>query len=145
MTIFRKATPDCAGYTGEPTAELTDHNGEVVRVRARVACHCSCLVGQWMRGNCTADVCRRVPMLARVGLKNGGMENWTTLDPTIDWPDTDDEVPDWKAFRRMIATGKSVVKKIYPESNGNRVSAYREMAEPLPGSRPEFADSPVPF
>lgn len=142
LTIFRKKSPGCEGYTGLPTCELIDHNGEVKQVRARISCHCSCAVGTWMRGECSAAVCLRIPALRIVGIKGFGMENWTQHDPTL--PEIDTSQPaDWKAFRVWLNSqgkrGERPVTRVRPEPNGSRREVYREMAEPLPGTQPSKA------
>ncbi len=147
LTMFRKKTRDCEGYTGEPTCELTDHNGEVIKVRARIVCHCSCLVGQWMRDNTYAAIISRIPTLRVVGIKGGGMENWTQHDPTEPECNPGD-IPDWAAFRRQIAAS-SIVKSardVLREKPQHRIPAvYRpdpRHPDPILDPRPNPAFVP---
>jgi hypothetical protein len=67
---------------------------------------------------------------------------WRLNDPT-EPPGDPSEVADWKGLREWLATqgtkGRRPVQKVYPEPNGSRHGAYREMGEPLPGSAPQTA------
>lgn len=113
-------------YTGLPTMTITDHNGDTREVRACIACHCCCEVGKWMRACSTKDIQDRTPELQNVG--KGPLKNWSPHDPRLPEPNDDDPPADWKAFRRWLEKQPgSAVKVVYPQYEGNRNQARREM------------------
>ncbi len=123
VTIFH------ADYSGLPTRRVIDHNGDERERRAVMVSHCSCELGKWMRSCTKPEDLLRIPPLAAVG--HGVLKHWSPVDPRL--PDCDEtEVPDWKAFRRWLASigSNGVVRTVYPEPIGNRVQARREMHVP---------------
>ena len=120
VTIYHK------NYDGKPTITVKNHNGEVREARARVAAHCSCEVGKWIR-SCTApDALPRIPQIRDI--LTGTLKNWSPIDPTE--PECDDmQEPNWKDFRRWLAEhDKPLTKPILrPKAPGNREAARREM------------------
>jgi hypothetical protein len=92
LTIFHHE------YKGQPQIEVTNRDGEVRKITARIAAHCVCPLGEWTRSKCPADIVKRIPSLHAVLT---GQINWTIHDPTL--PNVPDEVPDWKAFREDLA------------------------------------------
>ena len=128
VTIFHK------NYAGLPTMIIADHNGEEREVMACIVAHCSCEVGKWMRRYTPSEILGRIPGLSELG--RGAYKNWTPVDPRESDCDLT-EIPDWKSFRRWLAsTGRNgVVKKVYPQYEGNRTQARREMG----------AEQTVPF
>ena len=150
LTIFRKRTVDrdgnetCEGYRGDPMCELIDHNGEVKLVRARIGCHCACLVGQWMRDNTDAKTCLRIPSLRIVGIKGYGMENWTQHDPTIPEATREERQspPDWAAFRKQLAAiHGSPIQVVKREPSQRHPGVPAEVKRELEWSEPKAARS----
>lgn len=135
VAIFHKA------YTGMPTMSIVDHNGEERERRACIVAHCSCEVGLWMRHYTSKDMKARIPSLHDVA--KGDLRNWSLMDPTlleVELPDWED----WKEFRKWLASLRGgAVRKVYPASAGNKVSAYREMGEPMPNQIPTLDAMPV--
>jgi hypothetical protein len=119
VVIYRRQSikPECDGYTGKPTCRLVDHNGEERQVIAVMASHCRCEVGKWMRSRCDADVIKRIPPFAVVGA--GPLKHWTAIDPTLPEYDSD-EIPDWGAFRKQLASGKPLFTTVKPPRDVNR-------------------------
>lgn len=134
VTIFHK------DYCGFPTRRITDHNGQERDVRACVVAHCSCEVGKWMRSCTKPDDLLCIPPLAAVG--HGKLKNWSPVDPRF--ADIDDtEPPDWKGFLRWLRSlGPNCTERVYPQYEGNREVAYREMHLPSPS---RHRDQEVPF
>ncbi len=124
VTLFRR------GYTGEPTMEIRNHNGELRKAPARIMAHCICPVGRWVRGNVPNDMLPRYPDMHLV--VQGKMPDWSLADPTM--PDFDPlEEPDWKALRAQLAAEPpSKIIHVNPEKTPFRAQAYREMGEPVP-------------
>ena len=80
-TIFH---PDYRGYVIEER-EAIGRDGEI-RPRPmamRVAAHCTCPMGVWMRANTEAETRRRIPDLAGV---LEGRSRWVAADPMGDRP-----------------------------------------------------------
>jgi hypothetical protein len=113
--------------------------------QTRKPAYCICPAGRWVmfaHQSKAKDVFQRVPDLHEFMDSRHG-SHWSLEDPTIGYFDPS-EVPDWKSLSRWIKShGKPVIRKVYPESSGNRRAAYAEMGESVPGSVP--LESGVPF
>lgn len=145
-------------YVGLPGVEITDHNGEVKTIPGVIAAHCICPVGRWLRHGqrntepepnrtpkmvpvTPPEISARIPDLHEVISKR---IRWSIEDPRLGTID-DTIAPDWKTFREWLKDHrKPVFTKVYPQKQANRASAYREMGEPIPGSKPVMEES-VPF
>ena len=69
-----------------------------------------------------------LPFSAMVGI--GPLKRWSPYDPRLPMPSDDDPPADWKAFRRWVAAQPGgVIKLVYPQYEGNRNQARREMGE----------------
>ena len=85
------------------TWEHTGRDGEVKMIRSAgtVSAHCSCGLGQWMRGKTAAELLPRIPDLADV---LAGRTNYQLDDPTIEM-DAPEPTESARAFlRRWTAT-----------------------------------------
>ena len=134
VTIYHRT------YEGSTIETRVNHNGEERPVLLLTVAHCFCEVGRWMRARCTPENCRGKPELTEVGV--GHWKGWSPVDPTL--PEVDEtEIVNWAGVREWLKTQHGrPVRKVYPESNGNRRSAYAEMSEPLPGSVPQMSEAP---
>ena len=67
------------GYIGLPTVEVVDAVGMPKMIPARIAAHCTCPVGRWIRQRTEPDLIARIPDAAPV---IEGRSRWTLKDPT---------------------------------------------------------------
>jgi hypothetical protein len=88
-------------YVGQPVIIQRSQDGTRTRqVALRVAVHCNCELGEWMRGRMNPEDVERMLKIDDI-LK--GRINWVLYDPTAAYVD-DSEVPDWRGFREELAS-----------------------------------------
>ena len=67
------------GHDGSPRAWYRKPNGENVLGPSRVAGHCTCALGRWMRSRTEPEMKRRIPDLADI---EAGISRWWVEDRT---------------------------------------------------------------
>jgi hypothetical protein len=110
-TGFGLATVFRAGYAGEAVVDEIGANGQQFRRLMMTPAYCICTAGRWLLVNHQADAkdifARMNDLYDILDSRKGSL--WAVNDPTMPYFDPG-EVPDWAAFRRMIAAGPAIAK-----------------------------------
>lgn len=105
---FGLATVYRAGYDGRTVEDDCDVNGKPFRRLMVTTDYCVCAAGRWIMANHQTE---SREIFARMNdlwdlLDYGKGSCWSPNDPTLALAKFDpSDVPDWKAFRRLIASG----------------------------------------